>query len=428
MRNRIAVNIEDSSISIDDQATDRTDVGVLRLPGVIRRRIESGKLNLAAIRSVLTRSACGIPRINGCLEIRARHAKLFGQAFERVGLHHGAIGKRGLARFRAVGRVVAPCALRIGAGHLRIHQHIRAAVDAALSHGRVEHRAAVERIRGIFAHETVAALVDEDIRNLRVLIVRVAPGLQNKVDRAMEGGIGAMGHADANAVARVGFGRCHELGLQIPVLLLVIAESHLFVMVDRRHREHNALVGLVILLASGDANHSARFILIDVGHFGVRLNFAALFLNGLLRIRGPHHAAGLSFVRRIGDQVDAVAHVLVFHVRRGIAAEHIAERNVEAIGHPLQIVGRVFRHALDEIFLHDALGVGEPELLMQLCRVVGHTGDFHLPLRSAREHEHLFGAVFKRGIRSREARSAAATHDYIVLAVPLLGQTGSSGT
>lgn len=88
----------------------------------------------------------------------------------------------------------------------------------------------------------------------------------------------------------IGFGRCHELGLQIPVLLLVIAERHLFVMVDRRHREHNALVGLVILLAGSDTHHGARFILIDIGHFGVRLNFAALFLNGLLRVRGPHHA------------------------------------------------------------------------------------------------------------------------------------------
>ena len=144
--------------------------------------------------------------------------------------------------------------------------------------------------------------------------------------------------------------------------------------------------------------------------------------------------------------MDTVAHVLIFHVRRGIAAEHVAERNVEAIGHPLQIVGRVFRHALDEVFLHDALGVGEPELLMQLSRVVGYAGDFLLPLRSARlhrafgkrcsaaaccpllENEYLFGTVFKCGIRSREARSATAAHDYIVFAIPLLGQTRSIGT
>ena len=217
-------------------------------------------------------------------------------------------------------------------------------------------------------------------------------------------------------------------------------------MVDRRHREHNALVGLVILLTSGNTHHGARFILIDVGHFGVRLNFAALFLNGLLRVRGPHHAAGLGFIRRIGNQVDAVAHVLVFHVRRGITAEHVAERDVEAIGHPLQIIGRVFRHALDEVFLHDALGVGEPELLMQLGRIVGYTGDFLLPLRSARLHrafgkrrgtaarcsllknEHLFGAVFKRGICSRKARSAATAYDYVVFAIPLLRQTRSIRT
>ena len=217
-------------------------------------------------------------------------------------------------------------------------------------------------------------------------------------------------------------------------------------MVDRRHREHNALVGLVILLAGSDTHHGARFILIDIGHFGVRLNFAALFLNGLLRVRGPHHAAGLGFIRRIGNQVDAVAHVLVFHVWRGIAAEHVAERDVEAIGHPLQIIGRVFRHALDEVFLHNALGVGEPELLMQLGRIVGYTGDFLLPLRSARLHrafgkrrgtaarcsllknEHLFGAVFKRGICSRKARSAATAYDYVVFAIPLLGQTRSIRT
>ena len=83
---------------------------------------------------------------------------------------------------------------------------------------------------------------------------------------------------------------------------------------------------------------------------------------------------------------------------------------------------------------------------MQLCRVVGHAGDFLLPLRSARLHralgkrrgaaaccgllknEHLFGAVFKCGIRSREARTAATAYDNVVFAVPLLGQTGTSGT
>ena len=44
------------------------------------------------------------------------------------------------------------------------------------------------------------------------------------------------------------------------------------------------------------------------------------------------------------------------------------------------------------------------------------------------KNKHLFGAVFKRGIRSRETRSAAATYDYIVFAIPLLGQTRSIGT
>ena len=128
-------------------------------------------MNLATICSVLTRSACGIPRVNGCLEIRARHAKFFGQAFERVGLHHGAIGKRGFARLRTVFRIIAPCAFRICGGHLGIHKHIGAAINATLSHGRIEHCTAMERIRGIFANEAVATLIDEDIRNLGVLVV-----------------------------------------------------------------------------------------------------------------------------------------------------------------------------------------------------------------------------------------------------------------
>ena len=48
----------------------------------------------------------------------------------------------------------------------------------------------------------------------------------------MERRIGAVRHSDANAVACIGCGSSNGLRLDIPILLLVILECHVFVVVN----------------------------------------------------------------------------------------------------------------------------------------------------------------------------------------------------
>ena len=297
----------------------------------------------------------------------------------------------------------------------------------------------MERVGGVLAHETHAALVHEDVGNLGVGVVGVAPGSKQQVNGTAEAAhISAGLDAHDDAVARVGRGRGNSLGLEIPVLLGVVLLSKFLVVLDAAHGEHDTLGCLVVLAVGGLHAGNAVIAHDQVRSGGTRHNLAACLAHGSLGIRGPHNAAGLGGIGGVGDKVDAVGHVGGVGVGSRIAAEDLGVGDTKAIGHPLQVVGSVVGHHAHQVGVDEALAVLHPEGVVLVGGVVIDAVDAQLLLpgstrslngalgrgrrAAARiallEHEHLFGALLKCGVSSSQTRATATADDDVVRTVP----------
>ena len=297
----------------------------------------------------------------------------------------------------------------------------------------------MERVGGVLTHETHAALVHKDVRNLGVGVVGVAPGSKQQIDGTTETThISAGLDAHDDAVARVGRGRGNSLGLEIPVLLGVVLLGKLLVVLDAAHGEHDTLGCLVVLAVGGLHAGNAIIAHDQVRSGGARHNLAARLAHGGLGVRGPHNAAGLGGVGGIGDEVNAVGHVGGVGVGGRIATKDLGEGDAEAVGHPLQVVGGVVGHHTHQVGVDKALAVLHPEGVVLVGGVVIDAVDAQLLLpggtrglngalgrgrrAAARiallEHEHLLGALLKCGIRGSQARATATADDDVVRTVP----------